>query len=138
MNALKIAGVSIWIWILGIAVISAAVVIAVPKIRENITPLPLEVVKSDIWKNGGYYEIRGEIHNPRSQPARNVSITFDMNCQNLRETGKHRYQKGKAQAELKYIPAGGSVDFIASSPNKVKEHVFVEFGDAIIIESKSP
>lgn len=110
---MKIKGVSVWIWLMGVSVGSAAVWIAYPKVvlslQEASRPIPLEVMKEDLWRAGKNYEVKGQICNTRKQPVRNVRVSYTIN-------GKW---KGKAQEvgllvdTIKYIPSGGTVEFIA-------------------------
>lgn len=117
---MKALGVSIWIWTLGATVTVAAAVIAFPKIRDAIAeaskPIPLEIVKEDLWKHGYVYEVKGEIYNPRKEAVRNVRIEYEITFSNIREPGRRssKHEKlGTLIDSIKYIPPGGKVEFLA-------------------------
>jgi len=131
----RIAGVALWIWIIGLAVIGSAVVAALPKIQEILKPAPLEIVKKELWKSTSRCEVRGQIYNPRKKPARNVTVSFL-----LRETqasGRFPPQKDQISAVIEYVPAEKTVDFTALSAIKISEYSFVEIDDGALSESSA-
>lgn len=115
---IKIAGVSLWTWAFGATVLASAAWLAIPKLTaagawEN-KPKPLEIVKDGLWTKGGYCEVRGQIHNPRHEPVRDVGISYQLWTGQLGEDDKLIKKKlGTATAEIHYIPPGGTVDYIA-------------------------
>lgn len=127
---MKIKGVSIWIWLLGMVVITATAVIGVPRAKAALAdaarPKPLEMVKEDLWRHRYDYEVRGQIYNPRNEPVRNVRISYEV-------WGKWKGKKGHGtiieetgglvEDRIKYIPANGTVDFtaIGTAPTMTEE-----------------
>jgi len=120
---LKLAGVAVWIWIIGLVVIAAAGVIALPTIREAMKPPALEIVKKDLWRHGGHYEVTGQVFNPRRQAAKNVRLVFKIMESKLgRNDQLIEKQKGEATAMFEYLPPGATVEFIAVSDVQWQEY----------------
>lgn len=85
----------------------------------DTSPKALEVVKDELHKVGYNYEVRGEIHNPRQEPVRDVRVSYEVwgkykgkpnpdYGQIIEETG------GRVEASIRYIPAGATVEFTAT------------------------
>ena len=112
----KIWGVSLWIWGIGLCLVGGVIIIVLPGIMAATKPAPMELVKKELWKVAGHYEVRGQIYNPRKDPARNITVSFKLSASELaREDKIIRVPKGDANATLDYIPAGKTVDFTAVS-----------------------
>lgn len=125
MKNLKIAGVSIWIWSIGLIVCVGAGLLVVPKI---MTPQPLEIIKKELWKNGNNdYSVKGQVFNPRKAAVRNVSITFKMmETKVSANESTTKAPRGKAFVMLDYIPAGATVDFTALCDVRPARYSFFE------------
>lgn len=132
-RTMKIAGVSIWIWTAGVIVLSGAALLALPMISAAARPMPLEIVKDAIWASKIDAEIRGQIYNPRKTPARNVTVTYDLTVTNVETKEKKKVES--AVASIRYIPAGGSVDFTATNSYRIRQWDFLEKGAAAIREA---
>ena len=119
----KIAGVSILIWAFGLCVIAGAALMATPQIKEFMKPAPMEIVKKELWRSAGRYEVRGQIYNPRKQPAKNVRLTFKVLESRIAPGDRFVVkEKGAAVDVFEYVPAGATVDFIAPSDVRVIEY----------------
>jgi hypothetical protein len=131
----KIAGVSILIWAFGLCVITGAGLMAAPRIKEFMKPVPLEIVKKELWQNSRRYEARGQIYNPRKQPAKNVRVRFKVMESRLGAGDKIiKKQKGEAVDFFDYIPAGATVDFTAPCDVAVREYDVVELDEGKLEE----
>ena len=136
MKNTKIAGVSIWIWLLGLVVCLGVAVIAVPKVQSAMKPAPLEIVKKELWKNAGTLEVRGQVFNPRRDPARNVKVAFKLFYVSYRGGTSKKVFKASTQAVFDYIPAKGVVDFTAVTSQAVTRDDW-EIDEGVITEVTS-
>lgn len=133
MKNAKIVGVSIWIWLFGLAVCGAIAMFAYPRLTK---PVPLEIVKQELWRNAGSYEVRGQIFNPRKSPARNVIVKFSIFGGKLVGTDKMvRVPKGTATAVFNYIPAGSTVDLVAATGLEVSRYGPLDIDPGVIMEN---
>jgi uncharacterized protein (TIGR02588 family) len=86
----------------------------------------LKIVKDELLRRGNFYEIQGTIHNPSGKAAENVRISYEV-WGNLKGDASHgeiiSTNGGLVSARINYIPAGASVDFVAtgSAPVMAKE-----------------
>lgn len=128
MKNVKIVGVSIWIWLFGVAVCLGIGLFAYPKMKEALKPAPLEIVKKELWKNGNNeYSVKGQVFNPRKDPARNVLITFKMiETKMASDESTTKAPRGKAVTKIEYIPPGSTVDFTALCDVRAAKYGFFE------------
>lgn len=110
MKTTKLAGVAIWIWGLGLVVLLVATGTMLGRERQ-----PLELVKAELWKSGGRYEVRGVLHNPRKDAVRDVRVEFDVRTLARATKKPQMVVRGQATAAMSYLPAGASVEFTAAS-----------------------
>ena len=122
----KIAGVSLWTWMFGVVVMTALVWITAPMVRatyaEKTKPVPLEIVKQELWKQFGSYHVSGQVFNPRKDPARNIEIRYKVWKSALVETGIQKVEMGEVTAKINYLPAKGTVDFSTAGIGVVGEY----------------
>ena len=122
----KIAGVSLWTWIFGAVVMTALVWLTVPKVRgaytEMTKPVPLEIVKQELWKQFGSYHVTGQVFNPRKVPARNIEIRYKVWKTALVGIEVKKEEMGEVTATINYLPATGTVDFSTAGIGQVGEY----------------
>lgn len=113
----KIFGVGIWIWAFGALVIALITMVAIKTAGNSASaqPLKLEIVKRELWKIRGTYQVKGQIHNPKKEPSRGVALTFKISEYRLIGNKMSKKPLGEADAVIDYIPAGATVDFTAMS-----------------------
>lgn len=129
---MKIKGISIWIWLLGFCVISGIGTVVWSKAQGPKEPIKIEVIKDDVWENSKGWEVRGQIHNPRKEEARNLTVTYELKGIGMKsDIGK---PIGTVSANIRYIPAGGTVDFVAMGYHRKDRWAVVDMGAAIITE----
>lgn len=128
MKNVKLAGVSIWIWIFGLVVFTGIFFAVYPKIKEATKPAALEIVKKELWKNGNNeYSVKGQLFNPRKDPARNVLITFKMKQTKMAaDESITTSQRGKAMTKIDFIPSGSTVDFTAPCDKRAEKYSYFE------------
>ena len=135
----RIWGVSLWIWGIGFCLLAVVGLLALPWILEAAKPAPLEMVKKELWRAAGRYEVRGQIFNPRKEPARNVELSFAIWQAKLGHGDDViRIPAGDAEARIDYLPAGKTVDFTAVSAVRVEESGVFGFDSGPVVESGKP
>ena len=138
---MKIAGVALWIWVLGLVVLSSAAWIGLPMVKPMVTevmkPVPLEVVKDAVWSSkSGSCEVRGQIHNPRDEGARDVIIIYKLWANRIGKNDEvQRDRKGTAVERIRFIPPGATVEFTAQADTRFGEHEFPSIDAAEIKEA---
>lgn len=149
MIKMKIAGVSVCIWILGVGAIIGSISLAVPKKaisnKDSINvsaaqlDMPLEVVQDALRKSdSGICEVRGKIHNPRSAAARYVTISYNLMVGDIDENNELIHtRKGTARAKIHYLPPGETLEFTAYADTRFERHEHPIFEPADIAEMKS-
>ena len=112
---MKIKGISVWIWALGVVVVGSSVaLINIPSPTGDSERL--EIIQKGLFSRGDFYEVRGQIFNPRKTPARNVRLTFQIAERSITRNNEFAYKPvTKAIAEFDYVPVGGTVDFTAGA-----------------------
>lgn len=110
---MKIKGISVWIWALGVLVVGSSVaLINIPSPTDDSERL--EIIQKGLFNRGDFYEVRWQIFNPRETPARHVRLTFQIGERSITKNDKFAYKPAtKAVAEFDYVPVGVTVDFAA-------------------------
>jgi hypothetical protein len=130
---MKILGLSIWTWMLGVLVLGSVPWLA-PKLSAIGEPMPLEIVKDAVWTEGGKYQIRGQLHNPRKKAARGIEISYQLTIGEVMEQNSSKKTRGTAVTAIQYVPPGATVDFIAYSDSPVFKFQAADKQKAVIRE----
>lgn len=104
-------------------VCAAAAAVVIPKMFGG-EPAALEIVKQDLWRSGRGYEVRGKICNPRKEAVRNVRVSYDLHGKGWGNAPKGQ-KVGSVGDSIKYIPAGGTVDFTAIGTTPLMKEDFI-------------
>ena len=116
-------------------------VIVIPKVsasyEEMQKPTSLEVVKKELWTQGKQYQVRGQIYNPRKEPARDVRLSIEICRLSLGQNKQIIHTpKGEAVTVFDYIPAGATVEFIAISSVVDSPYESHGMGEVVFQEGK--